>query len=220
MAKMELCPLNDGFFTEKDIEEFEKCSQIVFRDISFKEEDIVLVSGKQELKRVLSYLFRAGNSPEVNINSRDNWYNYISGAREVRFACLFDAQERDNAVLKAMQHIKRDTGFQTPHVLLQFKLYFDVKDGAPSHLDLGDGREVDFGFRALMLSEKYMHYLGMQASIGVQHAMEAMKMPACKYPVVCALITDAPTEYWTYYILVSSAYFDLSGWNPPDELCV
>lgn len=206
-----------SFFTEKDIEGFKECSQIVFNDIRFCEDDILAIAGKQDIKKVLSFLFRADKYVQKNFNSRDNWYAYIEDKTEVRFACLYDVMERDNAVLKTMRFIKRDTGFNVPYILLRFDLFFDVIDEAPRHLELDDGRTADFGLRVFQLSEKYMHFLGMQAGYWVSEAMKKLNMPECKSPAVSALITDSNEEYWSYYILISSTKFDISEWCPPDN---
>lgn len=215
---MEECEIQefDGFFTDADFEDFKKCSQIVFKNVSFKEENIGVISGKQNLKKVLSFLFRAGDCPDKNGNSIDNWYSYVEGKDHIRLACLFDDMDRDNAVLKAMQHIKRDTGFEVPYVLLRFDLYYDVEDGMSGSLESDGGyQHVDFMGRTLKLSDKYMHFLGMQATSGIDHVMRELKMPKYRVPVVCCLVTDSPTEYWSYYILVSSEQFELEDWQPP-----
>lgn len=205
----------DGFFTMEDFESFKQCSQVKFRNVAFHEGNIATVTEKQNFKKLLSFLFRAGTCAGKNVYSKDNWYSYFVERNHVRLACLHDDMERDNAVLKTMQHIKRDTGFQAPYVLLRFDLYYDVAD-MPAYMAPGDEREVESCRQALKLTEKYMQFLALEVASGVDRVMKDLGMPKLEAPVACALITDTPTEYWSYYVLTPSSRFDLTGWVVPE----
>ena len=209
----------DNFFTSEDIEQIKKCSQIRYSNIHFFTDSIWTFSGKQEIKALLCDLFREKSSHKVNNNSKDNWYAYLAAGNQVNFACLFDDMERSNAVIKTLNYIKRSTGFHVPYTLLRFDLDLEVENEVPQHQQIDDNTSVDFAFRALVLCEKYMHFLGMQASMLVDDAFSDLNFPQKNGPaILTALITDEPDEQWHFYMLFCSQDLNLSQWELPDEL--
>ena len=209
----------EGFFTKEDIESFKECSQISFTDLHFFPDAILPFSGKQGIKAILSRLFRAQGDPKAGLNSKDNWYTFLDGRNRARICCLYDDTERNNALIDVMNHIRQKTGFNETYLLLRFDLDLHISNAKTGEFKSSDGFAGDAVYHQLMVSEKYMHFLGMTATMQVDESMQQMGMPDFKdIPVLRALITDEVGMQWHYYIFICQEYFDLSDWCPPDEL--
>lgn len=203
MSNLNLTNIEE-FFTQEDVDEFNQCTPISYSKVAFNPKQILLMEGRQQLKSVLSRLFRAEDCPQKGTASEDNWYCFYLDKSSLVCGCLYEDYERSNAVLGTLQHIKADTGFGLPYVLIPFTLTLDVPDRNPEPEEF-------------TVTEKYMHYLGQQAALVVLNAAKQLSLPNCSDPTLLALITDESSEVWQFYIVLPASRFDLSNWNGPDE---
>ena len=194
----------EEFFTHSDVDEFNQCTQISYSNVNFNPSQIRRMEGKQQLKAVLSRLFRAGAHSQQGTASEDNWYCFYLDRSTMVTGCLHEEFERSNAVLGTLQHIKASTGFGMPYVLIPFTLTLDVPDRNPEPEEF-------------TLTEKYMHHLGQKAALVVLNTAKQLGLPDCSDPTLFALITDESAEAWQFYIILPAVRFDLSAWTGPDE---